>query len=38
MTRITRHAFALVLALIITAATFQETTRVPAQPAPVQIA
>ena len=38
MTRITKHAFALVLAMIITATTFQETIRVPAQPAPVLIA
>ena len=38
MTRITKHTFAFVLALVITAATFQETLRVPAQPAPVLIA
>ena len=34
MTRIAQHTFAAVLALLITAATFHETTRVPAAPAP----
>jgi hypothetical protein len=33
MTHIAKHTFALVLAVFITAATLQETTRVPAQPA-----
>jgi len=33
MSRIAAHAFAIVLALVITAATFHETTRVPASPA-----
>ena len=34
MTRIAKHTFAFVLALMITAVTFHETTRVPVQPAP----
>ena len=34
MTRLVKHTLALVLALLVTAMTFQETTRVPVQPAP----
>ena len=34
MSQIAKQTFALVLALVITAATFHETTRVPVQPAP----
>jgi hypothetical protein len=34
MAQITKHAFALVVALVITGATFHETTRVPVQSAP----
>jgi hypothetical protein len=34
MTQFTKHAFALVVALAISAATFHETTRVPVQSAP----
>ena len=34
MSQIAKHMLAMVLALVITAATFHETVRVPAQPAP----
>lgn len=34
MTRIAKHTFALVIAVLLTAVTFHETTRVPVQPAP----